>query len=55
MEPFFLSCSILVIYCSYLAFADMQRNRQKATAQVASRRSALQMTHGRAMRGREWR
>ena len=42
MEPFFIFCSFLALYCGYLTFIDLLRDRQKAAASAPTERSVTE-------------
>jgi hypothetical protein len=42
MEPFFIFCGVLVIYCFYLTFIDLLKGRKTATVSAPTVRRAAE-------------
>ena len=42
MEPFFIFCVVLVIYCGYLTFIDLLEGLKKATTPALTERRAAE-------------
>ncbi len=42
MEPFFIFCAALVLYCGYLTYTDLLRDKEKETAVATTARRAAE-------------